>query len=83
MPVRGSKNVVQKVIEFPPELAEEVERFAEGRELTFKAVVLRALRRHLDSPPPHVPDPPLPPCEPDSAPAPKPAKKPRAKKGGA
>jgi hypothetical protein len=78
MPIRPSKNVVQKIIEFPPELAAEVETFAESRGLPFKAIVLRALRRHLDHPPPEPPpDPPLPPCEPDP---PKPAKKPRAKK---
>jgi len=80
MPTRPSKNVVQKMIEFPPELAAEVDQFAEKREQTFKAVVLRALRRHMDSPPPPPPpDPPLPPCEPDSPPAKK-ARKPRAKK---
>jgi hypothetical protein len=52
MPVRPSKNVVQKLIEFPPEVASEVERFAAGRGETFKAVVLHALRRHLKYPPP-------------------------------
>ncbi|MBY0458530.1 MAG: hypothetical protein K2V38_14415 [Gemmataceae bacterium] len=64
MPNRPSKNVVQKVIEFPLEFAAEVEAFARGRRETFKSVVLRALRRHLDSPPPILPDPPLPPVEP-------------------
>jgi hypothetical protein len=52
VPIRGSKNVVQKMIEFPPEQAEEVERFAAGRGESFKAVVLHALRRHLKYPPP-------------------------------
>lgn len=67
MPIRPSKNVVQKVIEFPPELASEAEEFADGRGLSFKAVVLKAVRRHLDSPPPLLPDPPLPPGEPDQS----------------
>lgn len=80
MPIRPSKNVVQKIIEFPPELAAEVEEFAESRGLPFKAVVLRAMRRHLDNPPPlPPPDPPLPDCEPDP-PKPVTAKKPRARK---
>jgi hypothetical protein len=52
MPTRPSKNVVQKVIEFPPEQAEAVEAFAGARGETFKAVVLHALRRHLKYPPP-------------------------------
>lgn len=56
MPIRGSKNVVQKMIEFPPEQAAEVEKFAAARGETFKAVVLHALRRHLKYPPPP-PDP--------------------------
>lgn len=64
MPVRPSKNVVQKMIEFPPEVAGEVDAFAAGRGESFKAVVLHALRRHLKyPPPPPVPEPaePLPP----------------------
>lgn len=77
MPVRPSKNVVQKMIEFPPELAEEVEAFASTREQTFKAVVCRALRRHLDNPPPLPPaDPPLPDSPPEVAPKPARRKKP-------
>lgn len=79
MPTRPSKNVVQKMIEFPPELAVEVEAFADARQQTFKAVVLRALRRHLDNPPPlPPPDPPLPPTTPDPpAEAPKRGRKPK------
>lgn len=62
MPARPSKNVTQKMIEFPTELASEVEAFAKSRGQTFKAVVVAALRRHLDNPPPPpTPDPPLPP----------------------
>ncbi len=80
MPTRPSKNVVQKIVELPSELAEEVDTFAHGRGLTFKAVVSKALRRHLDHPPPlplpEPPDPPLPPCDPDPAPkAKKPARR--------
>jgi hypothetical protein len=56
MPTRPSKNVVQKMIEFPPDQAEEVQRFADARGETFRAVVLHALRRHLKYPPPP-PDP--------------------------
>ena len=56
MPTRPSKNVVQKMIEFQPEQAAEVQKFAEARGETFKAVVLHALRRHLKYPPPP-PDP--------------------------
>ena len=52
MPTRGMKGVVQKMIEFPPDQAAAVERFAQGRGESFKAVVLHALRRHLKYPPP-------------------------------
>jgi len=54
-------------------LAAEVEAFAAEREQSFKAVVLRALRRHLDNPPPVIPDPPLPDVPPEvvEKPAPK------------
>lgn len=82
MPTRPSKNVVQKLIEFPPEVAAEVEAFAAGRGETFRAVVLHALRRHLKyPPPPPAPEPtePLPdrPAVSQGAPA---AKKPKGKK---
>jgi hypothetical protein len=56
MPTRPSKNVVQKMIEFPPEQAAEVQKFADARGESFRAVVLHALRRHLKYPPPP-PDP--------------------------
>ena len=52
MPTRGMKGVVQKMIEFPPDQCAAVEKFAEGRGESFKAVVLHALRRHLKYPPP-------------------------------
>jgi hypothetical protein len=65
MPKRGMKNVVQKMIEFPPEQCAAVEEFAKARGESFKAVVLHALRRHLKYPPP-APEPepaePLPDC---------------------
>jgi len=57
MPMRPSKNVVQKMIEFPPEQAEEVQKFADARGESFRAVVLHALRRHLKYPPSPPPDP--------------------------
>jgi hypothetical protein len=56
MPKRPSTNVVQKMIEFPPEQAEAVQKFADSRGESFRAVVLHALRRHLKYPPPP-PDP--------------------------
>ena len=46
-------------------LLEELKAFAEGRGQTLRYVVERALRRHMDSPPPLVPDPPLPAGEPE------------------
>ena len=56
MPKRPSKDVVQKMIEFPTDQAAVVEAFAAARGETFRAVVLHALRRHLKYPPPP-PDP--------------------------
>lgn len=66
MPKRPSKNVTPKLIEMPNELVAEVDAYAEARSQTFKDVVLRALRRHLDNPPPMPPpEPPLPPAPPE------------------
>lgn len=76
MPVRPSKNVVGKYLEFPPELAAELESFATDRGQTFRSVVLDACRRHLKHPPP----PPVPQPDPSDVPFPA-ARKPR--KGGA
>jgi hypothetical protein len=74
--------VSQVNVELPTALLDEVKAFAEGRGQHLREVVQRALRRHMDSPPPlPPPDPPLPPCEPD-VPARKPAAKPRRRKGG-
>jgi hypothetical protein len=67
MPVRPSKNVTGKYIELPSELAAEVDKFAEKRGESFKAVVVDALRRHMAYPPPPpvpVAPPPLPPITP-------------------
>jgi hypothetical protein len=61
--------------ELPPELLDRLKAFAEERGQSLKYVMQRALIRHMDSPPPIAPDPPLPACEPDP---PKPA--PRGKK---
>jgi hypothetical protein len=52
MPTRPSTNVVAKYLELPPELAAQVQAFADARGETFKAVVVHALRRHLAYPPP-------------------------------
>lgn len=83
MPSRGSKNVVQIVIEFPPDAAQAVRSFAHIRGQTVKDVVLHALRRHIKYPPPP-PDPnptePLPPCD-EPLPAPKKPAKPPARWG--
>src|SRR4051812_43206339 len=57
VPKRSSKNAVQKVIEFPRDQDEEVQRFADGRSETFRAVVLHSLRRHMKYPPPPEPAP--------------------------
>ena len=37
MPKRPSKNVVQKLIEFPPEQSEEVQKFADARGESFRS----------------------------------------------
>lgn len=62
-------------VELPPEVLDELKQFAEARGQTLKYVIGRAIRRHMDSPPPLVPDPPLPEATPDPAPAPKRAAK--------
>lgn len=77
---KPKKGAAQINVELPPEMLDEVKAFAEGRGQTLKFVVWRALRRHMDSPPPLPPEPPLPACEPDPASKPPATKKPRAKK---
>jgi hypothetical protein len=67
MPIRPSKNIVPKYIEFPSELASETEAFAKDRGETFREVVIQALRRHMANPPPPpvpLPPPPLVPLPP-------------------
>lgn len=68
------KGVAQVNFELPAELLDEAKEFAESRGQTLKYVMARALRRHMDSPPPLLPDPPLEPGEPEpgrAQPAPK------------
>jgi hypothetical protein len=69
MPTRPSKNVVGKYLEFPTEIAEEVDGFAKSRGQTFRAVVIEALRRHMDNPPPPPKPPELPPLPPVTVPS--------------
>lgn len=57
MPSTPRPNVVGKFLEFPRELAAELEAFAAARGQTFRAVVMDACRRHLRHPPPPPPDP--------------------------
>ena len=60
MPSRPSRNVVGKYLEFPPKLAEALQKFAKARKQTFRSVVMDACQRHLSFPPPvpqPVPDP--------------------------
>jgi hypothetical protein len=67
MPIRPSKGIVPKYIEFPSELATETEAFAKGRGESFREVVIQALRRHMANPPPPpvpLPPPPLVPLPP-------------------
>lgn len=84
MPSRPSKDVVQKIVELPTVFAEEVSGFAQKRGETFRAVVMCALRRHMDSPPPMPAPPPAPPpLPPMEATAPKPAGKKKKKSADA
>lgn len=57
--------VTQINFELPPEMLDEVKAFAEARGQSLKFVMQRALRRHLDNPPPLLPDPPMPPGDPE------------------
>jgi hypothetical protein len=69
--------VAQVNFELPPEMLDEVKAFAEARGQTMKFVMQRALRRHLDNPPPIVADPPLPDAEPEAGKPKAPAKRPK------
>lgn len=71
MPTRGSKDVKPKYIEFPAELYDQIQAFADERGQSFKAVVVDAARRHLAHPPKPVEIEPLP----DVVPEPKKRKK--------
>lgn len=84
MPIRGSKNVVQKIVELPPEFAKQVSDFARGRGETWKQVIMHALRRHLKHPPPLPQAAPAEDLPPDDEPPPargKPGPKKPSKKG--
>jgi hypothetical protein len=70
MPIRPSKNVAAKYLEFDPAFLEEAETFAKKRGQSFKSVVVEALKRHMANPPPlpaDIPLPPVPASEPESA----------------
>ena len=78
MPTRPSKNVRPVYLEFPPELFERIENYAESLGTTVKAIVIEAAERHLRHPPTRTPEP----FPADEAPLPPPPpKKARAKKG--
>ena len=79
MAQKAKPGTAQVNAELPVELLDEVKAFAEARGQHIREVIARALRRHLDNPPPPpTPDPPLPPCPPD--PPAEPAPKPRRRK---
>lgn len=68
MPAKERPGQVNVIL--APELLDEVRAFADGRGLTLRYVFERALRRHLDNPPPQpLPDPPMPPAAPDPLPS--------------
>lgn len=51
MPIRGSKDVKPRYIEFPADLDEQLAAFAESRGVSLKSVIVEACRRHLAYPP--------------------------------
>ena len=61
----NTRSAIQINVELDTEQLDRLKAFAEVRGLTLKHVVGRAIERHLDNPPPLIPDPPLPPCGPD------------------
>jgi hypothetical protein len=73
-PVKGTRQIN---VELDETLLNEVKKFVEARGQTLRHFAERAFRRHLDNPPPLLPDPPLPPCEPEPT---KPAPKRRSKR---
>lgn len=64
---RATPGTRQLNLEIDEKLFEELDRFIQGRGQTKRFAIEKALRRHMDSPPPVLPDPPLPPGEPDPA----------------
>ena len=65
VPTQPTKGTRQFNVELPSDLVDEFRRFAEGRGESVSQHTARALRRHMDSPPPLPPsDPPLPPTGP-------------------
>lgn len=65
MPTSPKKSVTQINVELDPALLDRLKTFADERGQTLKYVVGRALTRHLDHPPPMLPDPALPETTPD------------------
>jgi hypothetical protein len=68
---RATPGTKQLNLEVDESVFVELNAFSQRLGLTKRQVVEKALRRHMDHPPPTVPDPPLPACEPDVVPAPK------------
>lgn len=83
MAAKAKKSTGQINVELAPDVLDRLKAFADERGQTLKYVVGRAIERHMASPPPILPDPPLPEATPDPAPAPKPkrARAPRKPKG--
>lgn len=61
-PQKGTKQVNAELSE---ELLDQLKAYCEERGQTIRYVIERALIRHLDNPPPLMPDPPLPPAPPE------------------
>ena len=76
---RATPGTRQLNLEVDEKLLEEFEAFISARGQTKRFAVEKAMRRHLDSPPPVLPDPALPPGEPDP-PVPKEPPKKRGRK---
>lgn len=81
MAQREKDGISQVNFELPTELLRELEAFAQARGQTKTYAFHRAIRRHLDSPPPIAEEPALPPCVPDPVPAKKPGRKGKMSRG--
>lgn len=79
---RRTPGTRQLNLEIDAGLFEAFEAFISARGQTKRFAVEKALRRHMDNPPPVLPDPPLPPGEPDPPPVAAKAKRKRKPKGG-